>query len=196
MKKQIIPETIEIQCQDCPTVFRWFPNSTIKPIRCKMCENKRLLAQSSMYSKGNSKPARKVSSVNSIKNAPKKAKTGNIDKQLDTAWSLLVKMKAGYKCIKCGKRKSLNSHHIYSRSNKGVRWYVQNGICLCVNHHIGVDFSAHKTPNDFTFWLVEVFGRKFIDDLSIRAKSTVHYSQFEKKIILKELQEEIKKFEI
>src|SRR5680860_1149424 len=102
-KKSIIPETIEIQCQDCPAVFRWFPNSTIKPKRCRICSNKKILSQSTLYAKNKSKPSDRVVTSNSAKNATKRTKSGNIDKQLDEAWSLLVKMKAGFQCVKCGK---------------------------------------------------------------------------------------------
>ena len=72
-----------------------------------------------------------------------------IDKKLDDAWAKLVKLKAGNKCEYCGKTDRLNSHHVYSRSNRSVRWDIDNGYSLCVGHHVFGNFSAHKSPLDF-----------------------------------------------
>ena len=114
-------------------------------------------------------------------------KKGGIDKQLDNAWSLFVKLKAGMKCEYCGSMKSLNSHHLNSRAKRTVRWDVNNGICLCVNHHIGNEFSAHKTSIPFTMWLIKYKGQKFMDDLQWKSNQTGKHTEFEKKLILDEL---------
>jgi len=120
-----------------------------------------------------------------------------IDGKLDVAWSKLVKLKAGMKCEipRCGKT-TLNSHHIYSRSKKSTRWYVGNGICLCVGHHtFSSKFSAHKTPLEFTEWLVEYKGEDEMDRLRLRANTTSKLHPFEKQILLDELNREIKEYE-
>ena len=119
-----------------------------------------------------------------------------IDKRLDDAWSLLVKLKAGMKCEYCGKTTYLNSHHLYSRSKKSTRWYVQNGICLCVSHHVfSSKFSAHKTPLEFSDWLIRYKGQQYIDRLHLRANSISKLHVFEKELMLKELLKEIKHYE-
>ncbi len=116
-----------------------------------------------------------------------------IDKRLDDAWSLLVKLKAGNKCEYCGKTSYLNSHHIYSRSKKSTRWHVKNGISLCSGHHVlSSVFSAHKTPLSFIDWLKDYRGEKAIDNLRLRANSVCKLHNFEKQLILSELQKEIK----
>ena len=115
-----------------------------------------------------------------------------IDKLLDDAWSLLVKLEAGNKCEVCGKKDYLNSHHIYSRSKKSTRWYVPNGLCLCVGHHVFSSiFSAHKTPLEFTEWLINYRGQNKIDILRIKANSISKLHKFEKELLLKELLKEI-----
>lgn len=117
-----------------------------------------------------------------------------IDKSLDTAWSLLVKLKAGMKCeIPNCHKTTLNSHHIYSRSKKSTRWHVPNGICLCVGHHtFSSKFSAHKTPTEFTEWLIKYRGNDFMDRLRLRANATSKLHIFEKDLLLQELLKEIK----
>ena len=115
-----------------------------------------------------------------------------IDKKLDDAWSLLVKLKAGNKCEYCGKEKPLNSHHIFSRSNKSVRWDLKNGMCLCVGHHtFNSRFSAHKTPTEFTYWLEKVKGKEYINRLTVKAHTTKKWYKFEKEALLEDLKKQI-----
>ena len=123
-------------------------------------------------------------------------KLKGIDGKLDDAWSLLVKLRAGNKCEYCGKTTHLNSHHIYSRSKRSTRWYVPNGISLCVGHHVfSSGFSAHKTPLSFIDWLKEYRGEDFLFNLRLRANGISKLCKFEKEMILTELQTEIKTYE-
>lgn len=120
----------------------------------------------------------------------------NLDKRLDDAWSLLVKKRAGGKCEYCRSRKTLNSHHIYSRANKSVRWIPENGVCLCAKHHaLSSVFSAHLTPVEFTQWLYKEKGEDFMFKLKLKANSIGRYSTFEKELILKELNKELSIYE-
>jgi len=114
-----------------------------------------------------------------------------IDKTLDTLWSELVKLKADNKCEVCGITRNLNSHHVYSRAKRSVRWQVENGYSLCVNHHIGIKFSAHKTPNDFSEWCKADRGQAWFDTLQAKAHTAVKRHEFEKKILAGELRKEI-----
>jgi len=132
-------------------------------------------------------------------------KLKGIDGKLDDAWSELVKLEAGYSCEVCGKEASynkegklvgLNSHHIYSRSKRSVRWDETNGVCLCVGcHTFSSSFSAHKTPTEFTYWLHEVYGDEYMDELKRKAHKTVKWFKHEKEELLEQLQEKIKKYE-
>ncbi len=110
-----------------------------------------------------------------------------LEKRLDLAWARAVKNRAGFKCEYCGKMSTLNAHHIYSRAKKSVRWDVDNGICLCVAHHVGTQFSAHKTPVPFGLWLTKKRGQKKMNLLNAKANQIGKYAEFELKIKLKEL---------
>lgn len=122
-------------------------------------------------------------------------KLKGIDGKLDEAWSELVKLQAGYKCEVCGKETTLNSHHIFSRSNRSVRWDETNGVCLCVSHHtFNSKFSAHKTPTEFTYWLEDEYGREYVQDLSRKAHKTKKWSKHEKEELLEELKEKIERW--
>lgn len=125
----------------------------------------------------------------------KKAK--GIDGKLDEAWSLLVKLEAGHKCEieDCDFKPTLNSHHIFTRSNKSTRWDTANGVCLCVGHHtFSSKFSAHQTPTEFTYWLHRVYGDVFMEELSQKAHSTKKFSKVEKEELLEDLNKRIKKY--
>jgi hypothetical protein len=86
-------------------------------------------------------------------------------KQEDARWSASVKQRAGLQCEKPGcdkKFKGLAAHHVFSRSNKKVRHYVPNGVCLCDGHHM---FWAHKVPHNFRDVMTKLRGEAWWDDL-------------------------------
>jgi len=96
----------------------------------------------------------------------KKRKKNSLNKLLDTLWSKAVKLLAKEKCEYCGSTEHLNSHHIIGRRNFGVRWNVNNGVCLCALHHqFSSKFSAHQTPTLFSDWIQEKRGKEWYSQL-------------------------------
>jgi len=177
-------------CPDCEArIYRKYNSTIWNECICKSKARSKERIEKNKAILRQSQPKQTKSSKKGLK-----SKKG-IDKKLDDAWSLLVKLKGGMKCEYCGSTKALNSHHIYSRLKKSVRWKTINGICLCVGHHIGVGFSAHKTPIEFTDWLNDYKGVPYMTELRFAANMTSKYHTFEKELILKELQDEIKKYE-
>ena len=127
-----------------------------------------------------------------------KVKKG-VDGKLDKAWSLLVKLRAGMKCeiATCRKTRYLNSHHIFTRRNKAVRWSVDNGVALCPSHHtLNSKFSAHATPVTFNRWLENNRGKEFLEMLTYKSNQISKLHKFEKQLLLKELLKEIKTLEL
>ena len=52
------------------------------------------------------------------------------------AWRKAVKAKDGWKCLKCGSKRSLQSHHIRKWAEyPTLRYAVSNGITLCWDCH-------------------------------------------------------------
>jgi len=119
-----------------------------------------------------------------------------IDNKLDKAWSVLVKLRAGGYCEYCGSTRALNSHHIFTRAKRSVRWDLNNGICLCAGHHIGNKFSAHKTPVPFSVWIISKRGADWYNLLNAKSNQVSKLHTFEKEIILKELNDKIKQYEL
>jgi len=119
-------------------------------------------------------------------------KLKGIDGKLDEAWSKAVKIQAGMKCEYCGKETTLNSHHVYSRSNRSVRWDLSNGYCLCVSHHTFGQVSAHKSPMEFSKWMEQDRGVEWAEALEIKAHQTVKWNKQDKEQILEALNEYIK----
>lgn len=160
-------------------------NSTIWPKRCMSCDR--------IFKEKKLKKIDKVS-TKGVKPKPIKHRTlKSVNKRLDEAWSLLVKIKANFKCEYCGSEQALNSHHIYSRAKVSTRWHIPNGICLCVNHHtFSNKFSAHRTPLEFTEWLEMTKGIDFIESLKFEAKKRVNLDIYDRIELLEKLKAEIK----
>jgi len=133
---------------------------------CKSCNKNRDLKFFSSKLAVKCGDCKKKSWAQKLKNSP-----GKVNKTRDKNWSYMVKELAGNKCEYCGKVENLNSHHIFSRSNHNLRWDVNNGCCLCAGcHTFSTNFSAHKTPMEFTLWIMETRGKEWYEDLRKRAK--------------------------
>ena len=122
----------------------------------------------------------------------------SITKNLDTAWSKVVKIKAGYKCEICGRTNTqgkLNSHHYVGRVNRTLRWDLRNGICLCYTHHVGGKESAHQ-DNDF---IMNWFKENRLEDYEhtqLVKNIITKRTNADKRELLKELKAYIKENEI
>lgn len=51
------------------------------------------------------------------------------------------------KCVVCGKKNNLNSHHIFPGSRRGLSEKYGFKVWLCVNHHTLGRGSVHDNPN-------------------------------------------------
>lgn len=106
------------------------------------------------------------------KRLKKQSSKSYLNKKKDEAWATAVKIKAGYKCEYSGVTKNLNAHHIYSRSNRAVRWDIDNGVCLSSKHHVlSSTFSAHKTSLEFIEWIKEKRGEDWYNRLRTKART-------------------------
>lgn len=81
-------------------------------------------------------------------------------KKLDDLFAQKIKS-IGF-CQKCGKKEGLQVAHIYSRSNKCIRWNEENAVCLCNGCHI---FWAHKEPYEFIKWVSEFKDLKKVEQI-------------------------------
>lgn len=73
----------------------------------------------------------------------------------DDLWSLAVKIDWAMKCAVCKTTNDLQSHHLIKRCNCNAhRYTLDNGICLCANHH---QWNPHCSPHNgevgFVAWL-------------------------------------------
>lgn len=84
-----------------------------------------------------------------------KKNTGKITaKDCDALWARAVKARAGFKCeVANCLHTDLQAHHIFSRQHWGIRFDLENGICLCGGHHIFFPTSAHKDAIGFAAFI-------------------------------------------
>lgn len=110
----------------------------------------------------------------------KKSETKRMSDKLDSLWSKLIRSVG--RCEYCHSTENLNAHHIFGKRNHSVRWDLDNGVCLCVSHHVySTDFSAHLTPTLFTNWIIERNGEAWHYELTLKAHSGKKYDLHEKK---------------
>ena len=76
--------------------------------------------------------------------------------QADILWSKLVKEIDGHKCVYCGAKANLNSHHIFTKKrHANMRWMLDNGITLCPKCHI---FGVHQDPAKYLPLIIKYCG--------------------------------------
>lgn len=134
---------------------------------CKVCKNKFTRYRSQVKKRGAgfcSVECRHQGRMNAVPT----------DDQILTLWSKVIKMYDDNKCAYCGKTTYLNSHHIFSRSNRSLRYDLNNGITLCSGCHVlSSVFSAHKTPVEFVEWIKEKRGEEWYMNLRKIAKTEI-----------------------
>ena len=165
------------------------PNTTIKLcVRCK----KRPRTYSSRFCascKGLLKIEKKkrLEEKKRLQKEKKKTLYELSEKYLDVLWGKATKLYYGGKCEVCGKEQYINSHHIYSRSNRAVRWDIDNASLLCPKHHtFDTLLSAHKAPAEFMEFIKEKRGIGWYNRLRAKA-NMVHRDKLEQKEILKKI---------
>ncbi len=106
----------------------------------------------------------------------KKQSKSRVIKRLDALVSEIVRSRG--KCeaegeggMKCSRQ--LQAAHIFSRSHKGTRWDLRNGLCLCSGHHL---FWAHKEPYEFAKFCLKRLGAATMDALQIKARQITKLS--------------------
>ena len=98
-------------------------------------------------------------------------------KKLDKLWSQSVKNRANNKCEYCGRTDNLDAHHLNNRVIYSLRWDLENGVCLCKDHHrFNRKFAAHNTPSLFEDW---IFDRRDIGYLEEMIKVSDIYLDYE-----------------
>jgi hypothetical protein len=71
-------------------------------------------------------------------------------------WAKAVKTRDNYTCIVCGRTEGIiAAHHLIPKNFKRYRTELDNGVSLCVQHHIFGKFSAHKNPFWFEMFMKE-----------------------------------------
>ena len=118
--------------------------------------------------------------------------------KLDRLVSQIVVLAAGNRCERCGKKggsgsgKTINCHHIFSRSNLSVRWYLPDLVALDAGCHCLNDNSAHKAPIEFIEWLKKKRGIKWYNDLRKKANEIKKWEIWELEELVKAFEGELK----
>ena len=78
-------------------------------------------------------------------------------------WSEAVKVRDGWKCVYCGKKTNLQSHHIFKRQHSMTKYMLDNGVTLCSGP--GSCHSEIEKNYDMKQWLINWVGREKYDNL-------------------------------
>lgn len=71
------------------------------------------------------------------------------------------------RCERCGKTTNLQCCHIYGRSNKWLRWDMENLLCLCAGCHL---FWWHREPAEAVRWAMSIKNFDYLDGIKRQTK--------------------------
>jgi hypothetical protein len=91
-----------------------------------------------------------------IKKEAKRNSVQVLTKQADILFSKAIRLRDG-KSVKSGSTESLQCSHIWSRSNKAIRWDLDNALTLTAGEHL---YWWHKEPAEAIEWAKEVLGKE------------------------------------
>lgn len=95
----------------------------------------------------------------------RKRSKSSLTRSLDSLCSTIIRSRG--QCDFCAYTETLQCAHIYSRSYRNLRWYLNNLLCLCAACH----FEAHKKPIEFTFKVQNILGEEKLSDLVLKSQS-------------------------
>lgn len=105
-----------------------------------------------------------------------------LEKKLDATWSKVVRSRANNRCEICNSDNIVQAHHIIPRTHKGTRWDIDNGVSLCLAHHL---YWAHKDVIAFYEWIAL---KRNLDRLKVKGYSVCKWQESELKLLLNELE--------
>ena len=114
----------------------------------------------------------------------RKITKSSMTKKLDKILGEITRAR-GY-CVRCKNTETLQTAHIYSRSNRAVRWDLNNVVCFCYNCHMNF---AHKNPIAFTEWVKSWLGEFKFTELQQRANSLKKWELWEMEELYKRFSE-------
>ena len=94
--------------------------------------------------------------INRLEDGTRMTKKGLI-KKCDVLWIKIIRARDKH-CQKCGAKAS-QAAHIFSRSNHGLRYDLQNGIGMCYYCHL---YWAHRSPVEFTLWVQKKWPERWV----------------------------------
>ena len=112
----------------------------------------------------------------------KKTERKKIEAKLDKAWSLAIRGRDDYTCVRCGKE-GTQACHIVPRRHRILRWDWSNGVCMCYYCHN----IWHSNPLEAAEWFEIKFPERW-EYLHSRKNITAKWSMDELEEKLEELE--------
>lgn len=112
-------------------------------------------------------------------------------KPADTLFSKLIRDRDNWTCVRCKTKytpptNALQCSHFWGRGNKATRFDKLNCDSLCYGCHALWEGNKQGEYRDFK---LKQLGKKQYDLLEKKARSTIHFGEYEFKQMAKELRE-------
>lgn len=123
----------------------------------------------------------------SISKPPRNPKTLK-ERHLDAAFSLLVRMRANFRCERCSNTGvKMDCSHLFGRRNRSTRFDPDNAVCHCATCH------RHLTENPMVFaeWIHGYLGPDRAAKLRLRVNTPIKRTTSQKRDLYNRMLSEI-----
>jgi len=149
-----------IKCKTCKIEFKPFRRNEIIVSRlCPECRKEKQRLANAKQAKRNLLVRKKATKKR--KKEKKKNSIAYLTKQADILFSKAVRLRDG-KCLLTGSTENLQCSHIWGRSNKFIRWDLDNALTLTAGKHL---YWWHKEICESVMWAKELLGDKKWEEL-------------------------------
>jgi len=89
----------------------------------------------------------------------------SLERDLDKAWSHLIKLRAGFESEFSGEKGALHSHHVFGKANDQLRWDIDNGVCLTEEEHRRLAHGGQTDRAKFWDWAIRRMSPETLEHL-------------------------------
>lgn len=116
----------------------------------------------------------------------------------DITFSLYIRLKAKFKCERCGKQytksdTAIQCSHYMGRTNQATRYDEENGDCFCYGCHA---YFEDRKQTAYRDWKIQKIGLERVVALEARSYGIKKWKVGEKDALRKYYQDEIKKMSV
>jgi len=112
--------------------------------------------------------------------------------ELTQIFNKYIRLKGNNTCVECGSQNNTTAGHVFSCVNLSTKWDEMNVFVQCA----GCNFRHEYDPYPYFNWYINKFGKDKFDQLYIKHKLTVKFSNSDLQTMINIYKQKINELEL